>query len=81
MKSDLPLGGATVLLKIKSFAFCYRECLENIGLVDAGVAEIVTVIDDFFGHDEKTAYVFTSDHGMTNWGKMPSCPRYTVEKL
>lgn len=45
-----------------------KECLENIGLVDAGVADIVTVMDDFYGHDGKTAYVFTSDHGMTNWG-------------
>lgn len=45
-----------------------KEYLENIGLVDAGVAEIVTVMDDFYGHDGKTAYVFTSDHGMTNWG-------------
>ncbi|XP_051538836.1 GPI ethanolamine phosphate transferase 1-like isoform X1 [Myxocyprinus asiaticus] len=45
-----------------------KEYLENIGLVDAGVAEIVNVMEDFYGHDGKTAYVFTSDHGMTNWG-------------
>ncbi|RXN25792.1 GPI ethanolamine phosphate transferase 1 [Labeo rohita] len=45
-----------------------KEYLENIDLVDAGVAEIVSVMDDFYGHDGKTAYVFTSDHGMTNWG-------------
>ncbi|XP_055037411.2 GPI ethanolamine phosphate transferase 1 [Misgurnus anguillicaudatus] len=45
-----------------------KEYLENIVLVDAGVSEIVTLMDDFFGHDGKTAYVFTSDHGMTNWG-------------
>ncbi|XP_016313551.1 GPI ethanolamine phosphate transferase 1-like [Sinocyclocheilus anshuiensis] len=45
-----------------------KEYLENIGLVDAGVAEIVTMMDNFYGHDRKTAYVFTSDHGMTNWG-------------
>ncbi|KAI2648969.1 GPI ethanolamine phosphate transferase 1 [Labeo rohita] len=44
-----------------------KEYLENIDLVDAGVAEIVSVMDDFYGHDGKTAYVFTSDHGMTNW--------------
>ncbi len=55
---------------LKCNIFCtYREYLENIGLVDAGVAEIVTMMDDFYGHDGKTAYVFTSDHGMTNWGK------------
>lgn len=45
-----------------------QEYLENIGLVDAGVAELVSVVEDFFGYDGKTAYVFTSDHGMTNWG-------------
>lgn len=56
---------------VSCFGIWYREYLENIVLVDAGVAEIVTVMDDFFGHDGKTAYVFTSDHGMTNWGKMP----------
>uniref|UniRef100_A0A673NK21 GPI ethanolamine phosphate transferase 1 n=1 Tax=Sinocyclocheilus rhinocerous TaxID=307959 RepID=A0A673NK21_9TELE len=45
-----------------------KEYLENIGLVDSGVAEFVSVMDDFYGHDGKTAYIFTSDHGMTNWG-------------
>ncbi|XP_038142671.1 GPI ethanolamine phosphate transferase 1 [Cyprinodon tularosa] len=45
-----------------------REYLDNIALVDTGVAEIVSLMEDFFGHDGRTAYVFTSDHGMTNWG-------------
>ncbi|XP_054478913.1 GPI ethanolamine phosphate transferase 1 [Anoplopoma fimbria] len=45
-----------------------KEYLDNIGLVDTGVAELVSMVEDFFGHDGKTAYVFTSDHGMTNWG-------------
>ncbi|XP_037311440.2 GPI ethanolamine phosphate transferase 1 isoform X1 [Pungitius pungitius] len=45
-----------------------REYLDNIGLVDTGVAELVSMVEDFFGHDGRTAYVFTSDHGMTNWG-------------
>ncbi|XP_041824366.1 GPI ethanolamine phosphate transferase 1 [Melanotaenia boesemani] len=45
-----------------------QEYLDNIRLVDMGVAEIVSVIEDFFGYDGRTAYVFTSDHGMTNWG-------------
>uniref|UniRef100_A0A8B9HXX4 GPI ethanolamine phosphate transferase 1 n=1 Tax=Astyanax mexicanus TaxID=7994 RepID=A0A8B9HXX4_ASTMX len=44
------------------------EYLDNIGLVDAGVAEMVSVFEEFFGNDGKTAYVFTADHGMTNWG-------------
>ncbi|XP_008305676.1 GPI ethanolamine phosphate transferase 1 [Cynoglossus semilaevis] len=45
-----------------------KEYLDNIGLVDAGVAELVSLVEDFFGHDGQTTYVFTSDHGMTNWG-------------
>lgn len=36
--------------------------------MDSGVAEVVSMIEDFFNHDGRTAYVFTSDHGMTNWG-------------
>lgn len=50
--------------------FSPREYLDNIGLVDAGVAEVVSIIEDFFDNDGRTAYVFTSDHGMTNWGKL-----------
>ncbi|KAG5268150.1 hypothetical protein AALO_G00208790 [Alosa alosa] len=45
-----------------------REYLENIMLVDDGISEIVSLMEDFFGNDGQTAYVFTSDHGMTNWG-------------
>lgn len=54
----------------QSFFFLFfREYLNNIGLVDAGVSEIVSIVEEFFGYDGKTSYVFTSDHGMTNWGK------------
>ena len=28
------------------------------------------MVEDFFGYDGRTAYVFTSDHGMTDWGKI-----------
>ncbi|XP_046690011.1 GPI ethanolamine phosphate transferase 1 isoform X2 [Silurus meridionalis] len=45
-----------------------KEYLENIELVDNGVAEIVSVFEEFFENDGRTAYVFTADHGMTNWG-------------
>ncbi|XP_072556000.1 GPI ethanolamine phosphate transferase 1 isoform X2 [Paramormyrops kingsleyae] len=45
-----------------------REYAENIEIVDAGVAEIVSVMEDFFENDKGTSYIFTSDHGMTNWG-------------
>ncbi|XP_076869479.1 GPI ethanolamine phosphate transferase 1 [Brachyhypopomus gauderio] len=45
-----------------------KEYVDNIGLVDDGVAEMVSVFEDFYENDGETAYVFTSDHGMTNWG-------------
>lgn len=44
-----------------------------MGLVDSGVSEIVSVLEEFFGNDGRTAYVFTADHGMTNWGKVFIC--------
>lgn len=44
-----------------------QEYLRNIQVVDKGVQEITEIIETFFG-DEKTAFVFTADHGMTDWG-------------
>jgi phosphatidylinositol glycan class N len=35
--------------------------------VDQGVKEITELIDEFYA-DGKTAYVFTADHGMSDWG-------------
>jgi phosphatidylinositol glycan class N len=37
-------------------------------VVDDGIREIVEVLEDYWRHDDRTAYVFTSDHGMTDWG-------------
>ncbi|XP_076014175.1 GPI ethanolamine phosphate transferase 1 [Genypterus blacodes] len=45
-----------------------QEYLDNIALVDSGVAEMVAMVEEFFDNDGRTAYVFTADHGMTNWG-------------
>ncbi|KAM8966459.1 GPI ethanolamine phosphate transferase 1 [Pelodytes ibericus] len=45
-----------------------REYKENVRKVDEGIKEMVELIDDFYGNDDKTAFVFTSDHGMTDWG-------------
>ena len=50
------------------FIFACREYLRNIGIVDDGVKKMVSVMEDYFGHDGRTAYVLTADHGMTNWG-------------
>lgn len=44
-----------------------KEYLNNIQVVDQGVKEISTLIDQFYG-DDRTAYVFTADHGMSDWG-------------
>ncbi|TID20503.1 GPI ethanolamine phosphate transferase 1 [Venturia nashicola] len=44
-----------------------KEYLHNIKVVDEGVKEITELIDTFYD-DGKTAYVFTADHGMSDWG-------------
>eukprot|EP01135_Chromosphaera_perkinsii_P011111 Nk52_evm20s2340 gene=Nk52_evmTU20s2340 len=44
-----------------------HEYLDNIKVVDKGIEKMVQVIEDYFG-DKSTAYVFTSDHGMSNTG-------------
>ncbi|XP_053570598.1 GPI ethanolamine phosphate transferase 1 [Bombina bombina] len=45
-----------------------REYKENLKIVDHGIKEMVALIEEFYGNDEKTAFIFTSDHGMTDWG-------------
>ncbi|KAM4686469.1 GPI ethanolamine phosphate transferase 1 isoform 5-T5 [Amazona ochrocephala] len=45
-----------------------REYKENIKKVDEGIKEIALMIDNFYGNDGKTAFILTSDHGMTDWG-------------
>ncbi|NWR66700.1 PIGN transferase, partial [Bucorvus abyssinicus] len=45
-----------------------REYKENIKMVDEGVKEIASMIENFFENDGKTAFILTSDHGMTDWG-------------
>lgn len=44
-----------------------KEVLDNLRVVDEGVKRISEIINSFYG-DDKTAYVLTSDHGMTDWG-------------
>jgi len=59
------------LLGLDTTGHAYRpyskEYLHNIKIVDEGVKEITELIDNFYA-DGKTAYVFTADHGMSDWG-------------
>ena len=59
------------LLGLDTTGHSYRpysaEYLKNIQVVDKGVKEITEIIDNFYG-DGETAYVFTADHGMSDWG-------------
>ena len=59
------------LLGLDTTGHAYRpyssEYLHNIKVVDQGVKEITQIMDDFYD-DGETAYVFTADHGMSDWG-------------
>lgn len=44
-----------------------REYLHNIQVVDQGVREMTALFEAFFA-DDRTAFVFTADHGMSDWG-------------
>jgi phosphatidylinositol glycan class N len=59
------------LLGLDTTGHAYRpyskEYLHNIKIVDQGVEEITKLIEEFYD-DGETAYVFTADHGMSDWG-------------
>ena len=44
-----------------------KEYLHNIKVVDQGVREITELVEEFYGDDE-SAFIFTADHGMSDWG-------------
>ena len=44
-----------------------KEVYENLKIVDSGVKDMSEMINAYYG-DKKTSFVFTSDHGMTDWG-------------
>ncbi|GMT05911.1 hypothetical protein PENTCL1PPCAC_28085, partial [Pristionchus entomophagus] len=48
----------------KPQSFAYRD---NLRVVDERVRKLVSTVQEVFA-DGKTAFLFTSDHGMTEWG-------------
>lgn len=44
-----------------------KEYLHNIKVVDQGVKQTTELINKFYG-DDRTAFVFTADHGMNDYG-------------
>jgi phosphatidylinositol glycan class N len=45
-----------------------KEYMRNIQVVDSIVKKTEDLLDNFYGNDGKTAFVFTADHGMSNIG-------------
>ena len=37
-------------------------------IVDRIVQKISDLLDEFYGNDNLTSFIFTADHGMTDWG-------------
>ncbi|EFA82521.1 phosphatidylinositol glycan [Heterostelium album PN500] len=56
-----------------------KEYYDNIKLVDRGIAKITKKIEEFYGDDGKTAFIFTSDHGMSNRGSHGDGERANTE--
>lgn len=44
-----------------------KEYLNNIKVVDRGIQAVTKLVEDFYA-DDKTAFVFTADHGMNDLG-------------
>ncbi|RPA72718.1 PigN-domain-containing protein [Ascobolus immersus RN42] len=45
-----------------------KEYYRNLKVVDEGVEKLQKTVDAFYNNDGKTAWVFTADHGMSDWG-------------
>lgn len=52
---------------VECLIFC-RQYVDGIQVVDRGIRQVVKEVEEFYNNDSGTAYVFTADHGMTDWG-------------
>ena len=49
---------------------------DNLRFVDDGIRRVEQLINEYY-QDNATAFVFTSDHGMTDWGISFKYPYFT----
>lgn len=45
-----------------------KEYADNILVVDHIVKTVADSINEYYNHDHQTAFIYASDHGMTDWG-------------
>lgn len=50
------------------FFLLTREYADNVRIADQIVKDVENLIQSFYG-DNDTVFIFTSDHGMTDWGE------------
>lgn len=53
---------------MRTYLYEYRLFDDNLKYVDDGISKIVSLFNKQF-QDGKTAYIFTSDHGMSDKGR------------
>lgn len=46
--------------------------------MDGKIQQVVSELEDFYSNDGQTAFIFTSDHGMTDWGK---CLKFAISLI
>ncbi|XP_040568174.1 GPI ethanolamine phosphate transferase 1 [Lepeophtheirus salmonis] len=45
-----------------------NKYINNIRVLNEGVEKVYTTVQKYWRRDSRTAFIFTSDHGMTDWG-------------